>query len=928
MHVQGRFVGRERELVQLRKCALAVRDGHPWVVLVEGEAGIGKTELLRAWLADRALEGFSVLLARCDASEQDFVFGAVQQLISSVPETLREEFPLLKGPVSTTAPPYEVGSQLLELVSALQAEHPVTIVIDDLQWADQASLQVWGFVLRRLEADAVLTLLTARTTPVGPDPLLDDILRRLMTGVSSSLRVPLQGLDTGDVAQLIEEATGRQVREAVADQLRKHTAGNPLYVSTVLAEVPDEELTAGPVTALPVPQSLAAGIRSQLLKLHASSRALVEAAAVLAMPTPLVIVGRMAGVQDPTEALGAALDTGLMRWRPNEPATPVEIGHALQRQAVVEAIPPDRLRDLHTIAQDLVDRQAAWAHRVAAAEPTDARLAAELAAAADEEFITGEVDWSATLLLWAADLEPQRADRERHLLTAAARLSTSDRFTRVASLLPRVQASSPCALRSLVLGGDAVFRGTLPEAEAHFAAALEHGDTEGDAWTALMARVWISAVYSFLGRYAEATQAAREALEMAPSDPWARAHLSMALGLGQGPQAALAEVAGATPSVMTASAEGRPVDAFLLTMQGSFQILAGAPTTGMEDCAKAIALGRSLGVPSFPDFAYAATASAQYLLGAWEDVPISVEHAHAITAHGDGMSAAFAWEHAVASWLAAGQGDWEGAEEHLDAVERRSGAADRDHASSLCAIGRALLAQAHGDHAALLAAVEPLARAEAGWSRLLQVFWLPLHTEALLGVGQLEQAELTLEYLQATAQEVPCLGPAAYWLSGQLAENKGDATQARRLYERGLEEESDADVVLLYRALLEHSYGALLHRREPGAGADRWFDAAYSRLQQMKARPFLERCGRDRPTPRMATPGLRSHRHIELTPRERDIGRLIGRGLTNKEIASELFVSSKTVEYHLSHIYEKLGFANRRELRDLVQSGNFNGEYS
>ncbi|MFD5571220.1 helix-turn-helix transcriptional regulator [Streptomyces cadmiisoli] len=130
--------------------------------------------------------------------------------------------------------------------------------------------------------------------------------------------------------------------------------------------------------------------------------------------------------------------------------------------------------------------------------------------------------------------------------------------------------------------------------------------------------------------------------------------------------------------------------------------------------------------------------------------------------------------------------------------------------------------------------------------------------------------------------------------------------------------------MLLHRALLEYAHGRVLHRMGLATEAARWFDEARQRLRRMRARPFLERCADDIPAPSRVPSGTRSTvsgRPFRLTDRERDIAHLIGRGLTNKEIASELFVSPKTVEYHLSHIYEKFGLGNRRELRDRVQRG-------
>jgi ATP/maltotriose-dependent transcriptional regulator MalT len=228
----------------------------------------------------------------------------------------------------------------------------------------------------------------------------------------------------------------------------------------------------------------------------------------------------------------------------------------------------------------------------------------------------------------------------------------------------------------------------------------------------------------------------------------------------------------------------------------------------------------------------------------------------------------------------------------------------------------------------MLNAVEPLARSEAGWPRQLQVYWLPLHAEALLGLRRLDEAEAEISHLRGVAEDFSCLRTAASWLSGRLAASRGDLPQARTTFEQRLATLHESDAPLLHTALLEHDYGLVLRRSGRTAIADKWFDEARQRLRKVQARPFLERCALDISRP--SGPAATTHGTAfagELTAREREIAHLIGRGLTNKEIGKELFVSSKTVEYHLSRVYEKLGFTNRRELRDHVQRGILTQEH-
>ncbi|MEU9705557.1 AAA family ATPase [Streptomyces sp. NPDC047981] len=909
----GVFVGRDQEYAKLRDCALAARGGHPWLALVEGDAGMGKTELLRRWLDDPSTADFAVLRARCDAAEQDFAYGVVQQLIAPLPPDVLTDFPLLTEPIAATAPPFQMGRQLLELLAVVQDERPVAVVIDDVHWADTASVKAWGFVLKRLEADSLLTVLTTRTAHRG-NPHLQETLQRLMDNAQNGVRMRLQGLDTRNVADLISQVTGERAGAAVAEQLRRHTAGNPLYLNTVVADLSHEDLSGRAGMNLPVPTSLAMAIHAQLSTLSETSRALVEAAAVLATPAPLHLVGRLADVKDPVPALEDVLATGLLRWQPAEPSRPVELAHALQQQAVIEAIAPDKLRTLHARAATLVDERASWAHRVAAADPFDDRLIPDLAAAAEQAFRVGEAQRSATLLLWAADLDAAPTQRERHLLDAAVKLVAVNSTVGVATLLPRVKACAPCALRSLILGASAMYQGELLAADTHFAAALAESEQEDDRLAGFMSRVYRSVTSNLLGNYEAGTRSARQALTIDPTYTWAAASLSQGMALSEGPAAGLRELSPLAPRVAQTAAAHGPVNAFVFTLQGAFRTAAGDLSSAIEDCATALALNRSQSAASaLPDVAYTTTAVAQYLLGDWDRARTSAEHALDITGNGDGMAFTFPSEHAVASWVAAGRGEWATADRHIGDAEQWTRLIGGEQATTWTAMSRAVRAQARGDHQALLAAVEPLARVDAGWPNFYRVIWLPLHAEALIGVKDEGQAKAAVARLEELAQAVPCLRTAASWLSGLFSEAAGDIRRARDTYERALAEEPPPDVVALHQAMLEHSYARVL-----AANARPWFDRARQRLETLRARPFLQRCAQDYPAAErhVRAPGTSP---VDLTGRERDIASLVGRGLTNKEIASELFISSKTVEYHLGHVYGKLGIANRRELRNRVQ---------
>ncbi|NUR60854.1 MAG: AAA family ATPase, partial [Catenulispora sp.] len=356
------FVGRVRESDQLAGCAAKARDGEAWLAVVEGEAGIGKSALARRLAA--SLADFTVLWATGDASETDVSGGVISQLIRRVDHDLAAPFPLLTQEGAGAASANAIGGQLLLLLGVLQESRgPVAIVVDDVHWADPLSLQVLGFVLRRLWADRVLTVLLTRSDAESTVGTLD----RLVRSLERAVRVQVGGLGEDEVAQVARRLLDVRLAPGLVERLHSYTKGHPLYLRTVLTEVPVQTLRDETAQRWPAPRTLRVSIRTVLDQLPADSVALLEAMAVLAGRLPLATVARVAGVADPAGALGPALAAGLAQWWPTESQSPVALVHALQRDAVYDAIEPGRRRALHLAAAGVVGTGAAWAHRVAAA---------------------------------------------------------------------------------------------------------------------------------------------------------------------------------------------------------------------------------------------------------------------------------------------------------------------------------------------------------------------------------------------------------------------------------------------------------------------------------------------------------------------------------------------------------------------------------
>ena len=197
------------------------------------------------------------------------------------------------------------------------------------------------------------------------------------------------------------------------------------------------------------------------------------------------------------------------------------------------------------------------------------------------------------------------------------------------------------------------------------------------------------------------------------------------------------------------------------------------------------------------------------------------------------------------------------------------------------------------------------------------MLWRPLLAEGLIGSGQLTQAAAVMARMRAENGQVACLRPAAAWLDGWLAERRGAPEEALEIYARAEEGASTQSPVYTARLLLAH--GQLLRRTGNRKDAVERLRQALELYQVLAAAPFCARAEEELAACRLpGTPGG-GQALLALTSRETEVTILVGKGLSNPEIAAELFISRKAVEYHLGNIYAKCGLHGRQELRRFVE---------
>jgi DNA-binding CsgD family transcriptional regulator len=909
------FVDRRHELSRLREVSTKVTRGEPWLVVVEAESGVGKTALIRHFVAE--LDAFTVLYTVADRNESDLPGAVLGQLMGGVDPAVRDQFPLLAGDCQN-ATRFAIGGQLIALLDRLQERRPVTVVVDDAQWIDELSLRTLLFALRRLWADQVLVILGVRR---GTTPLHGELLA-LVRSHPRTLHIVPPLFGTAEITELVARTLHLDLPKSVVSNLRERTGGNVLYLRTLLAEVPAERLRQGDEP--PMSPSLVAAIQDQLSFLPAESRALVEAMAVLGARVPLRLAAQVAGLADvdtTARALQAALHAEMVQCWPHDPVVPVALRHRMQQDATYVLVPAGRRRRLHAAAAQVVDAAAAWQHRVAAAAGgPDPVLAGQLEAVAGEERRGGRHALAATHLLWAADLSDIREDRERRLLTAVLELAAANQFARLATLRTPIEACTPGFLRELaaILVNAAVGDGAAAKRHADSAWEAARGAPDATQW-ATYAGFILPGGFIVAGAAAETVATARWVLATGDLDDErtssTRAVLAWGVLLADGPRAALRTIA----ELPADASADTPSNADLIAARGVLQVLDGHLSAGLADLQVAMRRADNGAQIVAARRAWAFAAWAYFLRGEWDEAALIADIERSRLAWSD-----YPFDHMAGMWVPAARGDRNAANRQLAMVREAAGPPGGDGGNLCVAVARAILAEATGDYRTMHDALgflageappQPRDRIDHAYTAR---WWRPLLAEAQIGTGRFEAAGQTLAGI-GDVEEVPYLRLHVARLRGWLCARQGEFTAALRVYREAASSPVTPDDSPWYRGRLQLSYGRLLRRiGQPRAAAERLRDA-HAVFATLGAAPTLELCANE-----LRLCGVRApDRHVSylgaLTEREREVARQIGMGRTNREISVELFVSSKTVEYHLGNIYSKLGISSRRNLRDLVQ---------
>ncbi|MGC5168012.1 helix-turn-helix transcriptional regulator [Luteimicrobium sp. DT211] len=891
------LVGRRAEVRALDEVLRDVRAGRSRVLVVRGEAGVGKSALLDH-VSDHAAPARVVRTAGAEP-ESEIAYSALQQLcaplldrLGALPQPQRDALSTAFG-LGTGEPPTAlvIGLAVLGLLSEAASDKPLVCVVDDAQWLDRMSEVVLTFVARRLDAESVALVFGARTS--GEDLALADL---------PDLRVG--GLAPAEARALLDSVLIGPVDEQVRERIVAETHGNPLALLELPRGLSPAELAFG--FGSPSPASLAnrveAGFSARIAVLPPDTRRLVLTAA-------LEPVGDVTLLWRACERLGVAPDAA----GPAEAAGLLEIGarvrfrHPLARSAAWRSADPAALREVRAALADVTDPELepdrrAW-HRAHAAVGPDEAVAAELERSAERALARGGRSAAAAFLKRAAELTPDPKQRATRVLAAAS-----------AQLAAGALNDVPDLLAAAELGPlDPVQRASLERLRAQTAFAVDPGRGSGPPLLAAARRLEELDVTAARETYLSALGAAMQAGRFEDGDTRRVAEAARAVPVGDDVVGLM--LTGLATRYLDGFADAvepfrRALDAIrddedlnLLWIAGpvSQEICHDAAWWRLTD--RAVRHGRATGALSLLPTALTFRAVALVWAGRFADASSLSDEADAL-AHATGRAA----HPSGPMLLAAYRGIERPALELIDAVVADAEARRQGRLIGLASYCRALLLNGLGRYQAAFEA----ARAGAEYEDLSVYSWtLAELAEAALRTGDVAAARDARDRLA-----VRTTAAGTDWSLGLQAGVDALVSAPHEVEGHFLEalERLGSTRLTLHRARAQLQYGEWLRRENRRTDAREHLRAAHESYAASGAEAFAERAARELAatgeTVRKRSPGTPD----ELTSQEAQIARLAVAGRTNPEIGAVLFLSPRTVEWHLRKVFTKLGITSRREL--------------
>jgi DNA-binding CsgD family transcriptional regulator/tetratricopeptide (TPR) repeat protein len=912
--------GRRKQCGALDGLFADVRAGRSRALVVRGEPGIGKTALLG--YAAQTAQDFQVARAEGVESEMELPFAALHQLcgrmlsrLDLLPGPQRDALGVAFGLCSGSAPDrLLVGLAVLGLLSGVAADQPLLCLIDDAQWLDQASAQALAFVARRLDAESVAMLFGTRDPATGGD----------LAGLPE---LALQGLSDVDARALLASVLPGPLDERVRDRIIAESGGNPLALLELPHGATAAELAGG--FGLPGAGPLSGRIedifRRRLAPLPATTRQLLLLAAAEPTGDPALLWRAADRLGIGIEAADAAESEGLLEF-----GARLTFRHPLVRSAIYRSTSPGERRAVHRALAEATDPQLdpdrRALHRAHAAVGPDEDVAAELERSAGRAQAGGGLAAAAALLEQAARLTPSPARRGERALAAAKAKHQAGAPDAALRLLATAQAGPLDELQRArvdLLRGQIAFavnRGRdAPPLLLMAAKRLEPLDV-GLARETYLDALWAA---MFVGRLAsgsgllEVAQAARGAPPS--SQPPRAADLlldGLALLITEGYPAG-------TPILRRALSAFRSEDVSREEGLRWLWLACRAAANLWDDetwavlAIRQVQLARDAGALTVLPVALNSRIYMHLNAGELAAAAALIEEAQAIT-DGTGSRLAPYGVVLLASW----RGREAEASELIDASLKEVLARGEGLGLTVIQWASAVLYNGLGRYQDAVAAAQ-----RAGEDPHEQLFsiWAAVELiEAATRSGVPEHAASALERLSRSTG-----ASGTDWALGIQARSRAlvsDGEPAERLYREAIDRLGRTRMrVELARAHL--LYGEWLRRENRRIDAREQLRTAHQMLTSMGADGFAERAARE-----LRATGERVRKRTidtpaQLTARETQIARLAGDGLSNPEIAAQLFMSPRTVEYHLHKIFTKLAINSRNQLHSALANDRSDGRW-
>lgn len=910
------LLGRHREQQTLIALLDGARSGRSGVLVVRGEAGIGKTTLLNE-LSESASD-FDVVRVTGAESELDLTWSGVEQVCSALHGSLpilplpqlramQTAIGLLETPEGATPDPLLIGLATLTLIAEAGRRRPTLVVVDDAQWVDAPSLRAFAIAGRRLLAEQVVIVFGVR------DHGAEHILTRLP-------ELELHGLDRPHSEALLNAAVPWLVDERVREALLSEARGNPLALLELHKSLHLTELATGYSLGNTTSQTtgIERSFHQRLQRLPAPTRALLLLAAAEPAATPEWIwaaAHRLGIDATAAEAAEAAelirLDNGI-RFR-----------HPLVRSALYRYALASERRRAHAALSlaalpGISEQDYAW-HRAQAASGPDEQLAVELALAAVPARARGGAAVAAAFHARAAELTQDLRQRRRWLLEAAAAALDGGAGAAASQFIAHANGVDDAP-------GDESLSAQTDLLRARLALSSRRGR---DAPALLLAAAQglrtidpSAARETYLQALMAALFVGHQATDESTS---ARAIATAALDAPRptGPPRAIDLLLDALVVRLTGEyASAAPVmrkalDAYLRedldgTSDPRWHAISHVVSLDLFDTQACTALAtnhlqklRAVGNLTVLATALFQHAGLSVYAGRFDQATTLLEQADAL------IAATGAPAHgSIRPILAAYRGQEQLCRKLVESVVEESTSRGEGGEVTLALCAKAILHNGLGQYAEAFDACGSLARFdEVGYYGYVLVETV----EAASRCGQTQTAgEAAGRIAELAAASRTGLGLG---LASRCAAIVNETDGAEDEYQSALRHLRDGYVVYLARTHLV--YGEWLRRRRRKADARKQLRTAYEMLSNIGAAGFADRARRELQAAGETVQPRAILANAVLTTQERHIARLAREGHTNNEIASQLFLSPRTVEWHMGHILTKLGASSRRNLRDI-----------